>query len=84
MTVSQWLHYYQLQYTVILPMQLYYILLIGETLLANRCSLVVDGSIVNEAVEGFIEGLMLMFASYYIFNIAYPEGLAATLEFIQR
>ena len=44
----------------------------------------VDGSIVNEAVEGFIEGFMLMFASYYIFNIAYPEGLAATLEFIQR
>lgn len=60
------------------------ILLIGETLLANRCSLVVDGIIVNEAVEGFIEGIMLMFASYYIFNIAYPEGLAATLEFIQR
>ena len=60
------------------------VLLIGETLLPNRCSIVVDGIIVNEAVEGLIEGLMLMFASYYIFNIVYPEGLAATLEFIQR
>ncbi|CAB4010891.1 Hypothetical predicted protein [Paramuricea clavata] len=61
-----------------------FLVIFDETLLANRCSLVVDGIIVNEKLVGFIEGLMVMFASYYIFNIVYPEELASTLEFIQR
>jgi hypothetical protein len=32
----------------------------------------------------FRTALMVMFASYYVLNISYPEGAAATLEFLQR
>jgi hypothetical protein len=33
--------------------------------------------------SSLLEAVMLLFASYYCFNIQYPECLAATLEFIQ-
>ena len=51
--------------------------------MSKRCCLVIDGVVVNESLS-VPDGVMLMFAAYYVLNIVYPEELAATLEFIQR
>jgi hypothetical protein len=47
------------------------------------CYLLVDSMVVCGPVD-FRTALMVMFASYYVLNISYPEGAAATLEFLQR
>ena len=44
---------------------------------------VVEKSVFTGPVD-FREALIVMFAVYYVFNIAYPDSIAATLEFIQR
>ncbi|XP_028414156.1 uncharacterized protein LOC114537220 [Dendronephthya gigantea] len=61
-----------------------YISVFGDELLGERCCLVVDGIVVNDSLTSIAEGMMMLFASYYVLNIAYPDELAATLEFIQR
>ncbi|KAK4326962.1 hypothetical protein Pmani_002565 [Petrolisthes manimaculis] len=61
------------------------LVVVGETLLmADRYMLAIDGIIVNNSIPNFTVGLLMMFASYYIFGICYPKDADATLEFIQR
>ena len=43
-----------------------------------------DGIVVNDSLTSIYEGLMMLFASCYVLNIAYSDELSATLEFIQR
>lgn len=52
--------------------------------MADRYMLAIDGIIVNNSIPNFTVGLLMMFASYYIFGICYPRDADATLEFIQR
>jgi hypothetical protein len=47
------------------------------------CFVVVDGIVVCGPVD-FKVAFAVMFASYFVFNIAYPKEVAASLEFIQR
>ena len=53
-------------------------------LVAERSVLVIDAIALNQSIHGMVDGMMLLFATYYCFNIQYPHELAATLEFIQR
>ncbi|CAB3977263.1 Hypothetical predicted protein [Paramuricea clavata] len=61
-----------------------FIAVFGEVLEAKRCGLVVDEVMVNQSINGITEGMMMLFASYFVLNIMYPNEVAATLEFIQR
>ena len=56
---------------------------LGDILSCERCGLVIDQIMVNSSING-IEGILMLFASYFILNIAYPNEIRATLEFIQR
>ncbi|KAK3890028.1 hypothetical protein Pcinc_006025 [Petrolisthes cinctipes] len=57
----------------------------GESrMLASRFMLSIDGVVVNDHISTFTAGLVMLFCSYYNFNIMYPLDCAATLEFIQR
>ena len=53
-------------------------------MMAERYMLPIDGIIVNNSIPNFTVGLMMVFASYYIFGICYPSDADATLEFIER
>ena len=44
----------------------------------------VDRVVIQESCSNFIDGLAMMFASYYVLNIQYPQEAALTLEFIKR
>ncbi|CAN7942059.1 unnamed protein product [Ixodes hexagonus] len=57
----------------------------GENIYATRTySLSIGGIIVMEDLHLFERSLASLFSAYYVFNIAYPEEICATLEFIQR
>uniref|UniRef100_A0A3Q1ER93 Uncharacterized protein n=1 Tax=Acanthochromis polyacanthus TaxID=80966 RepID=A0A3Q1ER93_9TELE len=44
-----------------------------------------EGWIICEGVQpSFISGLVVLFSTFYVFNLQYDDGAAATLEFIQR
>ncbi|XP_040070617.1 uncharacterized protein LOC115326229 [Ixodes scapularis] len=47
-------------------------------------SLSIDETIVMEDLHLFERSLASLFSAYYVFNVAYPEEICATLEFIQR
>lgn len=52
----------------------------SETLLmADRYMLSIDGIIVNNSIPNFTVGILIMFASYYIFGICDPRDADATL-----
>lgn len=51
---------------------------------ATRFMLSIDRTIVQENIPSFMSSLVMMFGSYYNFNIHYPARLASTLEFLQR
>ncbi|XP_075884647.1 uncharacterized protein LOC142889856 [Nelusetta ayraudi] len=51
---------------------------------ATRFMLCIDRTIVQENIPSFMSSLVMMFGSYYNFNIHYPARLASTLEFLQR
>lgn len=51
---------------------------------SSRFVLCIDKEIVNDKITNFITGVMMLFASYYCFNIHYPVEASATLEFMQR
>ena len=57
---------------------------VGEKLVADRFTIVIDHTVVNESLSSMLEAVILLVTSYYCFNIQYPGSLAATLEFIQR
>jgi hypothetical protein len=43
----------------------------------------IEGAIVGGKYS-FFEGMMAMFAGFYVFNMKYPPEMAVALEFIQR
>ncbi|XP_034149423.1 uncharacterized protein LOC109615597 [Esox lucius] len=51
---------------------------------SRRFMLSVDRNIVHNRHRAEMKEGMLMFGSYYCFNIHYPSELASTLEFLQR
>nr|XP_023691823.1 uncharacterized protein LOC111856251 [Paramormyrops kingsleyae] len=46
--------------------------------------LAVEGQVVMGPHEAIVNGIAVLFASYYNFNIQYPVEASSTLEFIQR
>ena len=55
----------------------------GSNATANNCHVLVDGITVATRVS-FPVAVQTMFASYCVLNIAYPEEIATTTEFLQR
>ncbi|KAK7881449.1 hypothetical protein WMY93_029858 [Mugilogobius chulae] len=51
---------------------------------ANRFMLSLDCMTVQDNITSFMSAIVMMFGSYYCFNIHYPLQLASTLEFLQR
>ena len=47
------------------------------------CYVLVDGHVIGDQLD-FRMAVMAMFATYFVFNIEYPEKAAASLEYIQR
>ena len=56
----------------------------GELLKAKNFMLVVDCKVVCGHINGFSAAVAMLFAAYYNLNLAYPSGVAATMEFLQR
>ncbi len=52
--------------------------------MTKRFMLGVDGIVVSSLISSFLDGLVMLFASFYIFSIEYPAKCAITLEFFQR
>ena len=46
--------------------------------------IMVEGININNGTKSFHEALKQTFAVYYIFNMAYPKEVSASLEFIQK
>lgn len=62
-----------------------FFLFVGDSIYTTRSySLSIDGTIVMEDLHLFERSLSSLFSAYYVFNVAYPEEICATLEFIQR
>ncbi|RXN05325.1 hypothetical protein ROHU_033470 [Labeo rohita] len=63
------------------------LIMLGESILgAEKWMLSIEGRVVLQLsdVSDFTSALAVLFGSYYVFNIEYPEEAATTLEFIQR
>ncbi|XP_072555792.1 uncharacterized protein [Paramormyrops kingsleyae] len=56
----------------------------GEMLKPSAWMLAVEGQVVMGPHEAIVNGIAVLFASYYNFNIQYPVEASSTLEFIQR
>ena len=57
----------------------------GDSIIAGKTfMLIVDKIIVTNTMHSFLEALATYFAAHYVFNLEYPAGTSATLEFIQR
>ena len=54
-----------------------------EILTHDSFHVTVEGTKVGSATT-VLDALMLVFASYYVFNLKYPEKLKATMTFIQK
>lgn len=49
------------------------------------CYVLVDGHVIGDKpMLDFRKAVIAMFATYFVFNIQYPEEAAATLEYMQR
>ncbi|RXN15703.1 hypothetical protein ROHU_027865 [Labeo rohita] len=62
------------------------LIMLGESILgAEKCMLSIEGRVVLQLsdVSDFTSALAVLFGSYYVFNIEYPEEATTTLEFIQ-
>ena len=46
--------------------------------------LVVDNTVICSSIQTPLVAVALLFGSYFLFNIEYPQEGSATLEFIQR
>lgn len=44
----------------------------------------IEGQVVMGPHDHFLNGIAAVFATYYTFNLQYPEDGLCTLEFIQR
>uniref|UniRef100_A0A672HBJ7 Sterile alpha motif domain containing 3 n=1 Tax=Salarias fasciatus TaxID=181472 RepID=A0A672HBJ7_SALFA len=61
------------------------LVMLGESILeAKRWMLSIEGKVVLQLSSDFTSALSVLFGSYYVFNIEYPEEAATSLEFIQR
>ncbi|XDV33478.1 hypothetical protein PO909_003877 [Leuciscus waleckii] len=63
------------------------LIMLGESILgAKKWMLSIEGRVVLQLSDcsEFTSALAVLFASYYVFNMEYPEEAATTLEFIQR
>lgn len=43
-----------------------------------------EKKVVTQGIQNPLDGLAMVFASYYIFNMQCEDGVSATLEFVQR
>ena len=43
----------------------------------------VEGTSISKSVD-FVYSYMVMFAAYYVFNLAYPQRLHSTMAFMQK
>ncbi|XP_049520678.1 uncharacterized protein LOC119444727 [Dermacentor silvarum] len=50
----------------------------------KKCFVVCEQQLMFTESTGFREAACLAFSCYYVFNLSYAKGAAATLEFIQR
>jgi len=50
---------------------------------SGQCRVVADGFVIQTDLD-FPSAVEILFSTYYVFNVAYPECSAASLEFIQR
>uniref|UniRef100_A0A672J7H0 Uncharacterized protein n=1 Tax=Salarias fasciatus TaxID=181472 RepID=A0A672J7H0_SALFA len=63
------------------------LIMLGESILeAKKWMLSIEGKVVLQLSDhsDFTSALSVLFGSYYVFNIEYPEEAATSLEFIQR
>ena len=44
----------------------------------------IDNRVVNDDIRTFPLALMMLMASFYCFNIQYPQAASSSLEFFQR
>ncbi|XP_061888371.1 uncharacterized protein LOC133639226 isoform X2 [Entelurus aequoreus] len=72
--------------TLTLPTSPRLILLVaGDKVTIKRWMISMEGDVICEGVQpSFISGLAALLATYYVFNLAYQEEGARTLEFVQR
>ncbi|TDH13437.1 hypothetical protein EPR50_G00033140 [Perca flavescens] len=56
----------------------------GDLMKPKTWMLSTEGQVVMGPDDSFINGIAAVFASYYNFNLQYPEDGSCTLEFIQR
>ncbi|XP_070690655.1 uncharacterized protein [Pempheris klunzingeri] len=56
----------------------------GDMMKPRAWMLCIEGQVVMGPHARFINGIAALFASYYSFNLQYPEDGSCTLEFIQR
>ncbi|XP_046364951.1 uncharacterized protein LOC124141095 isoform X2 [Haliotis rufescens] len=60
------------------------LVVLGDSVLAGKSYMVMcDRQILIPRCHSFMDSFSALFASYYIFNLQYQTGAAATLEFIQ-
>lgn len=58
--------------------------LLGNNVLENpQAAVCIHGKSIG-SIENFNEQVLIAFTCYYVFNYKYPQGIEATLEFIQR
>ncbi|XP_067652038.1 uncharacterized protein [Haliotis asinina] len=57
----------------------------GDSVLAGQhYTVMCDHLVISPRLNSFIDAFAMLFAAFYVFNIEYQTGSAATLEFIQR
>ncbi|KAF1380916.1 hypothetical protein PFLUV_G00169030 [Perca fluviatilis] len=71
------------QRTVMLP-STSCLIIQGDLMKSRTWMLSTEGQVVMGPDDSFINGIAAVFASYYNFNLQYPDDGSCTLEFIQR
>ncbi|KAJ4946751.1 hypothetical protein JOQ06_008797 [Pogonophryne albipinna] len=61
-----------------------YLIVQGDMMNPKAWMLCIDQVVVMGPHDHFVQGVAALFASYYAFNLHYPEHGSSTLEFIQR
>ncbi|KAG2470476.1 TRPM7 protein, partial [Polypterus senegalus] len=74
---SHWTYEYTRGELLVLDMQ-------DDMMKPKAWMLSIEGQVVMGPHHDFVNGIATIFASYYNFNLQYPEDASSTLEFIQR
>lgn len=56
----------------------------NSIMICTRFMLAIDGKVGNQNIRNFTNALSMLLASFYAFNIEYPEEGKLTMEFVQR